>query len=78
MFKSAKTHRISHNIVQQIRNAILAGELKPGDRLPTEKDLAASFNVSKASLREAIRSLEALGMVEVLQGRCRRRLYSRS
>lgn len=68
MFKSAKTHRISHNIVQQIRNAILAGELKPGDRLPTEKGLAASFSVSKASLREAIRSLEALGMVEVLQG----------
>jgi GntR family transcriptional regulator, transcriptional repressor for pyruvate dehydrogenase complex len=68
MFKSAKTHRISHNIVKQIRNAILAGELKPGDRLPSEKDLAISFNVSKASLREAVRSLEALGMVEVLQG----------
>lgn len=68
MFKSAKTNRISHNIVQQIRNAILAGELKPGDRLPTEKDLASSFQVSKASLREAIRSLEALGLVEVLQG----------
>lgn len=68
MFKSAKTHRISHNIVKQIRNAILAGELKPGDRLPSEKDLAISFNVSKASLREAVRSLEALGLVEVLQG----------
>ncbi len=68
MFKSAKTHRISHNIVKQIRKAILAGDLKPGDRLPSEKELAASFNVSKASLREAIRSLEALGLVEVLQG----------
>jgi len=68
LFKSAKTHRISHNIVQQIRNAILAGELKPGDRLPSEKDLAITFKVSKASLREAIRSLEALGLVEVMQG----------
>ncbi|MCJ8499601.1 FadR/GntR family transcriptional regulator [Desulfatitalea alkaliphila] len=68
MFKSAKTHRLSHNIVKQIRNAILAGDLKPGDRLPSEKELAISFNVSKASLREAIRSLEALGLVEVLQG----------
>lgn len=68
MFKSAKTHRISHNIVQQIRDAILAGDLKPGDRLPSEKELADNFNVSKASLREAIRSLEALGLVEVRQG----------
>lgn len=68
MFKSAKTHRISHNIVQQIRDAILAGDLKPGDRLPSEKELADNFSVSKASLREAIRSLEALGLVEVRQG----------
>lgn len=68
MFKSVKTHRVSHSIVQQIRKAILAGELKPGDRLPSEKDLANDFNVSKASLREAIRYLEALGLVEVMQG----------
>jgi len=68
MFKTAKTHRISQNIVEQIRQAILNNELKPGDRLPSEKDLAERFGVSKASLREAFRALEALGLLEVRQG----------
>ncbi|MCP4347800.1 MAG: FadR family transcriptional regulator [Desulfobacterales bacterium] len=68
MFKTAKTHRISENIVYQIRQAILKGELKPGDRLPPEKELAENFCVSKASLREAFRALEALGLLEVRQG----------
>ncbi|NNF99897.1 MAG: FadR family transcriptional regulator [Desulfobacteraceae bacterium] len=68
MFKTAKTARISQNIIQQIRNAILGGELKPGDKLPPEKELADNFHVSKASLREAFRALEALGLLEVRQG----------
>ncbi|RLC00302.1 MAG: FadR family transcriptional regulator, partial [Deltaproteobacteria bacterium] len=68
MFKTAKFSRISENIVQQIRQAILKGELRPGDRLPSEKDLAENFGVSKASLREAFRALEALGLLEVRQG----------
>jgi GntR family transcriptional repressor for pyruvate dehydrogenase complex len=68
MFKTAKFNRISENIVQQIRQAILEGRLKPGDRLPAEKDLAEDFGVSKASLREAFRALEALGLLEVRQG----------
>lgn len=68
MFKTAKTNRISTNIVDQIRKAILTGELKPGDRLPSEKDLSKNFEVSKASLREAFRALEALGLLEVRQG----------
>ena len=70
MFKitKAKNRRISHIIVEQIRDAIFSGELKPGDRLPPEKDLAENFGVSKASLREAFRALEALGMLEIRQG----------
>ena len=68
MFKAAKSHRISQNIVNQIRDAILDGTLKPGDRLPSEKDLAENFGVSKSSLREAFRALEALGLLEVKQG----------
>lgn len=68
MFKTAKSHRISHNIVEQIRTAILSGGLKPGDRLPPEKELAEHFEVSKSSLREAFRALEALGFLEVRQG----------
>ena len=68
MFTTAKFHRISKNIVEQIHSAILKGALKPGDRLPPEKELAEKFNVSKASLREAFRTLEALGLLEVRQG----------
>jgi GntR family transcriptional repressor for pyruvate dehydrogenase complex len=63
-----KPNRISENIVEQIRGAILSGELKIGDRLPSEKDLAAKFGVSKSSLREAYRALEAYGLLEIRQG----------
>ncbi len=66
--KSIRTNRISHTIVEQIRQAILSGELKPGDKLPSEKALSEKFGVSKASLREAFRALEALGLLEVRQG----------
>ena len=68
MFKTARVNRISQNIVEQIRDTIISGRLKPGDRLPSEKDLSVEFGVSKASLREAFRALEALGMLEVKQG----------
>ncbi len=68
MFKTARVNRISQNIVEQIRENILAGKLKPGDRLPSEKELSLEFGVSKASLREALRALESLGMLEVKQG----------
>jgi GntR family transcriptional regulator, transcriptional repressor for pyruvate dehydrogenase complex len=68
MFKTARVNRISQNIVEQIRDNILAGKLKPSDRLPSEKELSLKFGVSKASLREALRALESLGMLEVKQG----------
>ena len=68
MFKTARVNRISQNIVEQIRDNILAGKLKPSDRLPSEKELSLEFGVSKASLREALRALESLGMLEVKQG----------
>jgi GntR family transcriptional repressor for pyruvate dehydrogenase complex len=68
MFESAKTHKLSQNIVNQIRRAIFNGFLKPGDKLPSEKELTDNFGVSKGSLREALRSLEVLGLVEIRQG----------
>ncbi len=67
-FETVKANRISQNIVEQIRGAILAGELKIGDQLPSEKDFAKHFNVSKSSLREAYRVLEAYGLLEIRQG----------
>jgi len=68
MFKSAKSNKVSENITEQIRKAIFEGSLKPGDRLPSEKKLVETFHVSRATLREAMRSLEVLGFVEIRKG----------
>jgi GntR family transcriptional regulator, transcriptional repressor for pyruvate dehydrogenase complex len=50
-------------ILEQIRAAISAGELQPGDRLPAEREMAAMFGVSRQGVREALRGLEAAGLV---------------
>lgn len=56
------------HVVDQITQMILAGELAPGDRLPVEKELAARLAVSRGSLREGVRALAVLGVVESRQG----------
>lgn len=68
MFKSVKSNRISEHIIEQIRRAIFEGRLKPGDKLPPENDLMKMFHVSKVTLREALRSLEILGFLEIRKG----------
>lgn len=68
MFRSVKSNKISEHIIEQIRKAIFEGRLKPGDKLPPEKELLKIFNVSKATLREALRSLEILGFLEIRKG----------
>lgn len=68
MFECAKTHKVSQNIVDQIRKAIFNGVLKPGDKLPSDKELMDNFGVSRGSLREALRSLEVLGLLEIRKG----------
>jgi GntR family transcriptional regulator, transcriptional repressor for pyruvate dehydrogenase complex len=68
MFKTVKANKISESIIQQIREAIFAGLLKPGDKLPSERELLNTFGVSKATMREALRSLEVLGFLEIRQG----------
>src|SRR5712691_1532173 len=59
----------SEEVRLQIERAIRAGDFAPGDRLPSERELVETFGVSRVSVREAIRSLEALGFVRVYQGR---------
>ncbi|MGH2963519.1 MAG: FadR/GntR family transcriptional regulator [Solirubrobacterales bacterium] len=54
---------------EQLQSAIESGEFGPGDRLPSERELCRMLGVSRVSVREAIRSLEAIGMVEVHHGR---------
>jgi len=60
--------RTYQDIVHQIRDAFQAGRVQPGDRLPSERALCETFGVSRSTLREALRSLEALGMVEIRLG----------
>ena len=69
MFKAAnKTEKVSGNIVTQIRDAVLSGQIKPGDKIASEKELTMQFAVSKATMREAIRVLEFMGLVEIRKG----------
>lgn len=60
-----KNVKISQKIVDQIKEIIFSGGLQPGDRLPTEKELAQNLNVSRPTLREALIVLEAIGLIEV-------------
>jgi len=69
MFGTAKkSEKITDVIISQVRGAILSGELKPGDRLASEKELVEQFDVSKATLRESLRALEAMGFIESRKG----------
>jgi GntR family transcriptional repressor for pyruvate dehydrogenase complex len=69
LFKTAnRTYKISDQIIEQIRNAILSGRFKPGDKVASEKELMSEFGVSKATLREALRVLEGMGLVEIKKG----------
>jgi len=69
LFQAAsRTHKISDQIIEQIRNAILSGRFKPGDKVASEKELMSEFGVSKATLREALRVLEGMGLVEIKKG----------
>ena len=65
MFQSVKHIKVSDEIIRQIRNQISQGMLKPGDRLPPERDLVKEFTVSRPSLREALNSLVGMGFLEV-------------
>jgi GntR family transcriptional repressor for pyruvate dehydrogenase complex len=56
------------DVVDGIKRMILAGELRPGMRLPVEKDLAEHLGVSRGSLREGVRALSILGIVHTRQG----------
>jgi GntR family transcriptional regulator, transcriptional repressor for pyruvate dehydrogenase complex len=68
LFSPVNGGRISVQIVDQIQTAIRQGELTPGDRLPPERELAELFGVSRVTVRDALRTLEVLGLVEIRVG----------
>lgn len=67
-FTPIKTRRLYEEIVEQIKKLITDGRLKPGDKLLAERELAEQFQVSRASVREAIRTLEILGAIDIRPG----------
>jgi DNA-binding FadR family transcriptional regulator len=56
-------------VVEQLREAIYSGRIRPGERLPGERRLCAELGVGRPTLREALRSLEAVGIIEVRPGK---------
>src|SRR5436309_8894721 len=68
-FTPARRLRSLDDVSLQLRDAILAGNIAEGERLPNERDLADRFEVGRPTVREALRSLEALGIVEIRPGR---------
>jgi len=64
MLEPVKKIRLYESIVQQIQHLILSGNLKSGERLPPERELADQLNVSRTSIREALRALEMMGFLE--------------
>lgn len=64
--------RLGEIVIDQLTRAIVEGDLQPGDALPSEGQIAASFGVSKPIAREALRNLAAQGLVHVQQGKVSR------
>lgn len=67
-FQPIKRRRLSDEVTAQVRAQIAAGEIRPGDKLPAERQLAERVGVSRGAVREALRSLELAGVVEMRHG----------
>ena len=68
MFQTAKPTKVFQEVVAQIEEAILAGRLETGQTLPSERELKEQFQISRGTLREALRVLEQKGLIEIRLG----------
>jgi fatty acid metabolism transcriptional regulator FadR len=68
ILKPVEKQRVAEEIVEQLRSLILTGQYPPGSKLPPERDLSKRLGVNRASLREALKKLEHLGLVRIRQG----------
>src|SRR3954469_21861891 len=59
---------LTDEAIEKIKNMIVAGDLRPGDRLPREGDLAERLGLSRNSLREAVKALSLIHVLDVRQG----------
>jgi DNA-binding FadR family transcriptional regulator len=69
LFQAVQSERLSEQISRQLLETIISGHYQEGDQLPSERDLADMFGVSRAAVREALRSLSGKGIVSIRQGR---------
>jgi GntR family transcriptional repressor for pyruvate dehydrogenase complex len=67
-FKPIRQFRISEEVLSQLKESILLGKFKSGEKLPSERELTEEFQVSRGVIREAIRILEITGFVALRQG----------
>lgn len=68
-FKVIQKKKITQDIIGQIQDLLLRRKLSPGEKLPSEREFAEMLNVGRPSIREALRSLEMIGLIEVHQGK---------
>lgn len=68
MFTAVENKKISQIVIEQIQEMIMTGQLKAGDRLPPERELTELFHIGRPALREALKALEVLGLVECRHG----------
>ena len=69
MYSTIRSARLYEQITEQIQSRIMAGELRPGDKLPPERELAEQFGVSRTAVREAVKALHEKGLIEVQPGK---------
>ena len=69
MYRPVQTLKVFEQVAVQIEERILKGQLRSGDRLPTERDLAEQFHVSRTAVREALKILAQKGLVDMRPGR---------
>ncbi|MBI9083191.1 MAG: FadR family transcriptional regulator [Desulfobacterales bacterium] len=68
IFRKARQNRIFQDVVDQVGDAILDGQIAIGDRLPAEREMCELFGISRGTLREALRVLEEKGLIEIRLG----------
>jgi len=67
-FMPIRQSRVSEKVVRQLKQSIILGDIKAGEKLPSERDLAEQFQVSRVAVHEALRSLETAGFITTRQG----------
>ena len=67
-FQRVEAEKLSHSVVRQIEKLVLRGILRPGERLPSERELSERFGVSRPSLREAVAELQDRGLLATRAG----------